>query len=90
MKVQHSRKLVTTRAFDRYITCQLCRIIQEVYLLKLLASRKGSCEQHTVCGTVVTLDTVLRLRKVEILNGKFKSVVVAVESKRTWLIFPSS
>jgi len=31
-----------------------------------------SCEEHNTCGTaaVVMLDTVLRLRKVQIINGK--------------------
>jgi hypothetical protein len=30
-----------------------------------------SCEEHNTCGTaVVMLDTVLRLQKVQIINGK--------------------
>jgi hypothetical protein len=30
-----------------------------------------SCEEHNTCGTaVVMLDTVLRLRKVQVINGK--------------------
>ena len=31
--------------------------------------RGRSCEQHAVCGSIVKIDTVLRLRKVAILNG---------------------
>ena len=32
--------------------------------------RGRSCEVHAICGAVVRLDTVLHLRKVQILNGK--------------------
>ena len=32
-------------------------------------NRGRSCEQHRCCGKVIALDTVLRLRKVQILNG---------------------
>jgi hypothetical protein len=33
-------------------------------------NRGHSCEVHTCCGQIVALDTVLRLRKVQIQNGK--------------------
>ena len=32
-------------------------------------NRGRSCEAHHCCGNNVTLDTVLRLRKVQIMNG---------------------
>ena len=34
------------------------------------SNRGRSCEQHRCCGRIVTLDMVLRLRKVQIMNGK--------------------
>lgn len=33
------------------------------------SNRGRSCEQHQCCGKVVVLDTLLRLRKVQTLNG---------------------
>jgi hypothetical protein len=33
-------------------------------------NRGRSCEQHNYCGSIIGLDTVLRLQKVQILNGK--------------------
>ncbi len=35
-------------------------------------NRGRSCEQHNCCGRIIGLDTVLRLQKVQILNGKWK------------------
>lgn len=32
-------------------------------------SRGRSCEEHSVCGSVLALDVVVRLRHVQILNG---------------------
>jgi hypothetical protein len=46
-------------------------------------NRERSCEQHTCCGKVIALDTVLRLRKVQILNGTLQHAVV--EAVRTLL-----
>jgi hypothetical protein len=28
-----------------------------------------SCEEHTVCGNVLDLDTVVRFRTIQVLNG---------------------
>ena len=39
-------------------------------------NRGRSCEQHRCCGRIVTLDMVLRLRKVQIINGKGVCVCV--------------
>lgn len=41
--------------------------------LDVVGIQKGSsgrsCEDHPVCGSVIDLDHVLRLRSIEILNG---------------------
>ena len=50
-------------------------------------NRERSCEQDTCCGKVIALDTVLRLRKVQILNGTLQHAVV--EAVRTLLRNPT-
>ena len=34
------------------------------------ASSGRSCEQHSVCGTVLAIDTVVRFRFINVINGK--------------------
>jgi hypothetical protein len=42
-----------------------------VEIVGIEASSNGrSCEEHNVCGSVLTEDVVVRLRKVQIVNGK--------------------
>ena len=49
---------------------------EEVVIIGLEDNRFGcSCEEHDVCGDVVHLDCVLRLRHVQILDGKLLIVV---------------
>ena len=48
-------------------------------IVGLQADNRGrSCEAHHCCGKNVKLDTVLRLRKVQIVNGENSSVHVTV------------
>ena len=42
-----------------------------VEIVGIVASSNGrSCEEHNVCGSVLTEDVVVRLRKVHVVNGK--------------------
>ena len=42
-----------------------------VEIVGIEASSNGrSCEEHNVCGSVLTEDVVVRLRKVQVVNGK--------------------
>ena len=34
------------------------------------SGRGRSCEEHSTCGSVLQLDTVVRFRSIQIINGK--------------------
>ena len=42
-----------------------------VEIVGIESSTNGrSCEEHDICGSILTEDIVVRLRKVQIVNGK--------------------
>ena len=52
-----------------------------VEIVGIEASSNGrSCEEHDVCGSVLTEDVVVRLRKVQVVNGKgIEETVIAAK-----------
>jgi len=41
------------------------------------SSRERSCEEHTVCGAALQLDTVVRLRVVQVISSNGEETAIA-------------